>query len=1566
MEEEKKRKKEEERLKKERKEAEELLEKMKEKERSEREERERLERERASKRPLNIKDVDLNIPDNCKAHRTDRFELTQLPEDKRELVVRRGQEFSLTLRLDQEYDKTKHDLELHFTTGANCTVLTGTDVNLTVDENGGKTSSPKNWHARLIGQKKCDVIVGVFTPCNCIIGEWSLFISAKSKVSDNSVQVEEYECSTDINILLNPWCKDDLVYMKNTDLLNEYVINDQGAVFQGSSDKIGAKVWNLAQYEDGVLEVCFSLLRKANEYTVGPDMANPVTIARAVSAIINSNDDDGVLVGNWSGDYSGGTRPTGWMNSADILLQYSRNHGEAVKYGQCWVFSAVVTTVCRAIGLPCKSVTCFDSAHDTDGSTTIDNVFVRNKDGYLERDDRRTNDSIWNFHVWNEVWMARQDLKNEYDGWQVIDATPQELSDAVFCCGPAPVAAVKTGNCKIKYDLPFVFAEVNSDVIRWEYVNKTTWINMGTDINRTGSKIYSKKPDGKPYSDSLTINRLLMKDNPHDVTSDYKFPEGSREERRAVDNAAQACKVFRGKQIQQDVKIELVEKDGIMVGEDFTIEWNMINTSQQVQDISRLHLELYSKFYTGEIKSKIFFKPLSGFKLEGKKGKPISVKVTSQKYLDKIAEQANMEVIVSATVTREDNSKVNIVKVDNFRLRRPDIEIRMPTSCKRGEEIIAELSFKNFLPIPMTKCILHLDGAGFEKIKEMPQRDLPAHSEWKLSVKVKAKRAGLEQFLATFDSEEVPDITGRAEVQVKCSVRVISTMYTRLYRNPLSTQPPTQPDGSTPSGGGSSTPTTIASYGPPRVKERPWARDKRLTNNLSTTEDDADNEEAKASNEELAKELHVVSVDVCMAENTKNHRTNQYACTSARKNQEGKTLPPELVVRRGQGFTVKIEFNQPVSRERHCLHLIFMTGEEPRPSDFTLVKMDPFGPADTQHGWTCKIKETKDCSLILVITPSSSCVIGEWLLSIMTSHSDKGYCYEFPEDINILLNPWCKDDPVYMDEEKYLEEYILNDKGVLFCGNYRQIGARPWNFGQFEEGVLEICFHLLRRANGGRVNAAMMSDPVKMSRTISKILNCQDDEGVLVGNWTGDYEGGRKPTHWTGSSKILLQYEKNNGEPVCFGQCWVFSGLVTTVCRALGLPARSVTNFSSAHDTNCSLTIDTVMCLNKDGGMDRIPELSNDSVWNFHVWNEVWMARPDLGKDYNGWQAIDATPQELSGGSHCCGPAPVAAIKLGDCSVNFDTAFVFSEVNADKIVWHRLKNHTWQMLYCDTDDVGRCISTKTPDGKAFSETLSVGSDKFREDITDSYKYKEGSLEERLSVMQASKSSKVDQDSLNTQLKDVKLSILDNDGVMVGEDFTVQINVKKTCDETRTIVKLTVDIYTKRYTGDIVSKVTSHSFTDISLEGKKGERQTLSHEVKGATYVPHLVEQCAMEVRATALFKENGAIYVKTDEFRLRRPDLSFEIPQTPKKGVPFDLIVSFKNSLPNTLTKCTLDLDGVADYEEVKIPDVPANSLWKHTVKVKVNRSGRHQISGSFDSSELTDISGYINFTLQE
>ena len=42
----------------------------------------------------------------------------------------------------------------------------------------------------------------------------------------------------------------------------------------------------------------------------------------------------------------------------------------------------------------------------------------------------------------------------------------------------------------------------------------------------------------------------------------------------------------------------------------------------------------------------------------------------------------------------------------------------------------------------------------------------------------------------------------------------------------------------------------------------------------------------------------------------------------------------------------------------------------------------------------------------------------------------------------------------------------------------------------------------------------------------------------------------------------------------------------------------------------------------------------HDSIWNFHVWNDVWMARSDLPVGYGGWQAVDATPQEASGGRY--------------------------------------------------------------------------------------------------------------------------------------------------------------------------------------------------------------------------------------------------------------------------------------------------------------------------------------------
>lgn len=64
------------------------------------------------------------------------------------------------------------------------------------------------------------------------------------------------------------------------------------------------------------------------------------------------------------------------------------------------------------------------------------------------------------------------------------------------------------------------------------------------------------------------------------------------------------------------------------------------------------------------------------------------------------------------------------------------------------------------------------------------------------------------------------------------------------------------------------------------------------------------------------------------------------------------------------------------------------------------------------------------------------------------------------------------------------------------------------------------------------------------------------------------------------------------------------------------------------------------------------------------------MDRPDLypAYVYGGWQAVDATPQELSEDSFRCGPASVIAVKQGEIKRAHDTTFLYAEVNADKVL----------------------------------------------------------------------------------------------------------------------------------------------------------------------------------------------------------------------------------------------------------------------------------------------------------
>lgn len=74
--------------------------------------------------------------------------------------------------------------------------------------------------------------------------------------------------------------------------------------------------------------------------------------------------------------------------------------------------------------------------------------------------------------------------------------------------------------------------------------------------------------------------------------------------------------------------------------------------------------------------------------------------------------------------------------------------------------------------------------------------------------------------------------------------------------------------------------------------------------------------------------------------------------------------------------------------------------------------------------------------------------------------------------------------------------------------------------------------------------------------------------GVLIGKWSDSYEDGTPPTHWVGSVAILQECYRTK-MPVKYGQCWVFSGVMTT-----GLSTLKQIHFSGYHHQSwiCSKT----------------------------------------------------------------------------------------------------------------------------------------------------------------------------------------------------------------------------------------------------------------------------------------------------------------------------------------------------------------------------------------------------------
>ncbi|KAL4234236.1 hypothetical protein ACF0H5_005887 [Mactra antiquata] len=239
-------------------------------------------------------------------------------------------------------------------------------------------------------------------------------------------------------------------------------------------------------------------------------------------------------------------------------------------------------------------------------------------------------------------------------------------------------------------------------------------------------------------------------------------------------------------------------------------------------------------------------------------------------------------------------------------------------------------------------------------------------------------------------------------------------------------------------------------------------------------------------------------------------------------------------------------------------------GDKPLPGNDTMICMSSY-TSQGSSGWKSDFlpivgtKNRDGMSANLWIFTPADCIVSDWRFSLQsilrTENETATVTYEHPDRIYILFNPWCKNDVVYLPPEPMLDEYIMNSSGIMFTGCSKRVTVKPWIYGQFESGILEACLYIIKRGFNFRTSQSM-GDPVAVTRSIAAILNGDDVSkgGVLKSLWsTNDYPDGRSPTMWSGSVSILKQYlervlesEGDNPEPIKYGHCFVYAGLVTT------------------------------------------------------------------------------------------------------------------------------------------------------------------------------------------------------------------------------------------------------------------------------------------------------------------------------------------------------------------------------------------------------------------------------------
>ncbi|XP_050047304.1 hemocyte protein-glutamine gamma-glutamyltransferase-like [Dermacentor andersoni] len=653
-----------------------------------------------------------------------------------------------------------------------------------------------------------------------------------------------------------------------------------------------------------------------------------------------------------------------------------------------------------------------------------------------------------------------------------------------------------------------------------------------------------------------------------------------------------------------------------------------------------------------------------------------------------------------------------------------------------------------------------------------------------------------------------------------------------------------------------------------------------------------------------------INVDLFFEENAVVHHTEPFKILRGHA--------PSLVLRRG--FAFKLGVTAPASN----VAIVLSLGDDPQPGDGSLVQLpvpeNPQSvtthPAAGQDQWTLVLEHQEGPMRLVRIQIPVTVGVGRWILTI----TGDGHNFRVRESLYILFNPWHNGDLVYMEQDQARAFYVMQDRGLVYHGHVEHPHPKEWYYGQFEKATLPTAEFLLKIRE---LPISERGNPIAVSRALASGVNSKDNNGVVQGKWSPPYSNGVHPYAWSSSSAIINQYMELGGNTVLYGQCFTFAGVLNTLLRAMGMPSRVVTNFPSVHTDNGGQVLDI-----RFTNQGAKPYMAG-SIWNYHVWNEGWMTRPDLPGGYDGWQVLDGTPQGLSMHSQLfeVGPFPVRGVFDDKIDMPFDGNVARAAVKATyRYFIADMSNPSgWRLVKVQENECGKLIAT---------EAIGTG---MLEDITHNYKRRPMPMA-RHSV----------EELVTVKLRHEKSLPL---GQPIAVTCVVSNHLEKRFYAHLTIIATSVT-YNNRFPRTIFTKV-------YNITMSAGGEQMFHVIAQPQDYIMKLRGECMISIEATLKYS-NDLAYARSVA-TIQLPKLKVDLTPVGRNGEVY-YNVSMKNPLAIPLTSCELavELPGSTKF----LTPTPAGSVEPFGVFFKSGSIVRtsvytREFNAAFHCREMPMMNGY-------